>query len=122
MIGVAGIILSLILLIYFAYRGVSVLILAPLMAILATLLNGGTPVMATYTEVFITNFAKYAKLYFPLFLLGAIFGKVMDDSGSAKSIASFISNKIGKNNAVLAIVISCAILTYGGVSLFVVPF
>lgn len=120
--GVIGIILSLVLLIYFAYRGISVLILAPLMALLATVLNGDIPILATYTEIFMSNFAKYAKLYFPLFLLGAIFGKIMDDSGSAKSIANFISNKLGKNNAVLAIVISCAILTYGGVSLFVVPF
>jgi H+/gluconate symporter-like permease len=122
MLGIIGIILSLFLLIYFAYRGISVLILAPLMALLATVMNGDAPILATYTEVFMSNFAKYAKSYFPLFLLGAIFGKVMEDSGSAKAIANFISGKIGEKRAVLSIVLSCAILTYGGVSLFVVPF
>lgn len=122
MIGVIGIILSLALLMYLAYRGVTVLILAPALALLAAFMGGGYALLPTYTELFMREFANYAKTYFPLFLLGAIFGKVMEDSGSAKAIALYISNKIGKNKAILAIVFSGAILTYGGVSLFVVAF
>ncbi len=122
MIGTLGIFISLILLIYLAYRGITVLVLAPLLAVVAVLFNGGVPVLASYTEVFMTSFAGYAKAYFPLFLLGAIFGKVMDDSGSAKAIAQAIVQRLGKERAILAIVLSCALLTYGGVSLFVVAF
>jgi H+/gluconate symporter-like permease len=122
MLGVIGIIISLGLLMYLAYRGITVLILAPVLAMLAVLFSGDLPLLASYTEVFMTNFAGYAKSYFPLFLLGAIFGKVMDSSGAAKSIAHFIAEKLGKDKAVLAVVLSCAILTYGGVSLFVVAF
>ncbi len=122
MIGILGIVLSLGLLIYLAFRGVTVLVLAPLLAMLAVILNGGVPVLASYTEVFMTSFAGYAKAYFPLFLLGAIFGKVMDDSGSARAIAERIVKILGKDRAILAIVLSCALLTYGGVSLFVVAF
>lgn len=122
MLGVIGIVLSLGLLMYLAYRGITVLILAPLLALFAALFGGGVPLLATYTEIFMANFANYAKLYFPVFMLGAIFGKVMDDSGCAKSIAHFIAKKIGKEKAILAVVLSCAILTYGGVSLFVVAF
>lgn len=122
MLGVIGIIISLGLLMYLAYRGITVLILAPVLAMLAVLFSGDIPLLAGYTEVFMTSFAGYAKAYFPLFLLGAIFGKVMDASGAAKSIAHFIAEKLGKDKAILAVVLSCAILTYGGVSLFVVAF
>jgi len=123
MLGIVGIIISLALLIYLAYRGISVLILAPVLALLAVLFQGGQGhILANYTEVFMVNFAAYAKTYFPVFLLGAIFGKLMDDSGAAKSIAHAISLKLGEGKAILAVVLSCAILTYGGVSLFVVAF
>lgn len=120
--GVIGIIISLALLMYLAYRGISVIILAPILALLAAFMGGGAPLLATYTEVFMVNLANYAKTYFPLFLLGAVFGKVLDDSGAAKAIAHFIANKLGKDKAILAIVLSCGVLTYGGVSLFVVAF
>ena len=120
-LGLFGIILSLVLLMYLAYRGINVLILAPILALVATLFAGG-PLLATYTQVFMPALGGYAITYFPLFLLGAIFGKLMDVSGSAKAIADFIVAKIGAQRAILAIVLACGILTYGGVSLFVVAF
>lgn len=122
MLGLVGIVLSLVLLIVLAYRGINVLVLAPLMALLATVFAGGTPLLATYTQVFMTALGNYAITYFPLFLLGAIFGKLMDDSGGAAAIARFIVDRLGERQAILAIVLSCGILTYGGVSLFVVAF
>lgn len=122
MLGVVGIVISLLLLMYLAYRGITVLVLAPLLALLAASFSGDIPLLAGYTEVFMDAFAGYAKAFFPLFLLGAIFGKIMDDSGAAKSIALFITGKLGSDKGILAVVLSCAILTYGGVSLFVVAF
>ncbi|MCY6369688.1 GntP family permease [Clostridium ganghwense] len=124
MLGVIGVIISLALLMYLAYRGISVLILAPILALFAALMSGGADahLMATYTEVFMKAFAGYAKSYFPIFLLGAVFGKLMDDSGAAKAIAHTIAKKLGKDKAIAAVVLSCAVLTYGGVSLFVVAF
>lgn len=122
MLGVIGIILSLALLMYLAYRGITVLILAPILALLAAFLSGGLPLLPTYTEIFMSNLAGYLKTNFPVFLLGAIFGKVMDDTGAAKSIAHYIASKLGKEKAILAVVLSCGVLTYGGVSLFVVAF
>jgi H+/gluconate symporter-like permease len=121
-LGLIGIVLSLVLLIVLAYRGINVLVLAPLMALLATVFAGGLPLLATYTQVFMTALGNYAITYFPLFLLGAIFGKLMDDSGGAAAIARFIVDRLGERQAILAIVLSCGILTYGGVSLFVVAF
>ena len=123
MLGLIGIVASLLLLMYLAYRGINVLVLAPLMALLAVALGGGIEVLLpTYTQIFMKELGGYLIKFFPLFLLGAIFGKLMDDSGSARSIAQWIVAKVGKQRAILAIVLSCALLTYGGVSLFVVAF
>ncbi|MBL8250485.1 MAG: hypothetical protein JNK31_02325 [Candidatus Competibacter sp.] len=86
--GVLGILISLGLLMYLAYRGINVLVLAPLMALLAVLIGGGADVLLpTYTQVFMKELGNYLLRFFPLFMLGAIFGKLMDDSGSAKAIA-----------------------------------
>jgi H+/gluconate symporter-like permease len=107
---------------YLAYRGINVLFLAPLMALLACILHPGTPLLASYTQVFMPALGNYLLQYFPIFLLGSLFGKVMSDSGAAYTISNFITKKLGPNNAILAVVLSCALLTYGGVSLFVVAF
>ncbi len=122
MIGLAGVILSLILLMYLAYRGINVLVLAPLMALLAVLAQGDLPILGTYTQVFMSALGRYAMQFFPLFLLGAIFGKLMDDSGSAAVISRWIVGRVGADRAILAVVLACGVLTYGGVSLFVVAF
>lgn len=120
--GVIGIVLSLGLLIALAYRNVSVLVLAPLCALLAVLLDGNLPILATYTQIFMASVGQFVKDFFPLFLLGALFGKLMEDSGAANKIADVIVCAVGGKRTILAIVLSCAILTYGGVSLFVVVF
>ena len=122
MVGLIGIILSLVLLMYLAYRGITVLVLAPLLACLAVLFAGDLPLLATYTQVFMNAAGRFVITYFPLFLLGALFGKLMDDSGSARTIAHWIVEKLGAERSILAVVLACAILTYGGVSLFVVAF
>ena len=123
-IAIFGICLSLGLLMFLAYRGINVLLLAPVMAMLAVLFNGGTApqLLGTYTQLFMVELGKYLAKFFPLFMLGALFGKIMDDSGSARVIAQQIARWTGKSQAILAIVLACGLLTYGGVSLFVVAF
>jgi H+/gluconate symporter-like permease len=122
MIGILSIVLALLLLMYFAYRGISVVIVAPLMASLAVLLAGETLILGAYTQVFMTATGRFIILYFPLFLLGAIFGKLMDDSGSAEAISQWAVKTFGEERSMLVVVLSCALLTFGGVSLFVVAF
>ena len=117
------ILLSLIGLITFAYRGFSVIMMAPIMAILAATLTG-LDLMPSYTELFMGKAVTYIKSYFPVFMLGAIFGKVMEETGLARGLASAIINGLGKEptKAVISIVLAGSILTYGGVLLFVVVF
>ncbi|RZA02685.1 MAG: GntP family permease, partial [Proteobacteria bacterium] len=122
MLAIFGILLSLVLLMYLAYRGFSVIVLAPALALLAVAWTGEFPLLATYTEVFMKHLAGFVKAFFPLFLLGAIFGSLMSASGFAERIARQISGLLGARHAILSVVLSCAVLTYGGVSLFVVAF
>ncbi len=119
--GLAGILLALALLIGFAYRGWSILLLAPGAALVAAL-SAGEPLLAHWTQTFMGSGAGFFASFFPIFLLGALFGKLMDDSGSVQSIARFIGAKLGARRAVLAVVIAGALVTYGGVSLFVAFF
>lgn len=116
-----GIILSLFLLMFFAYRGFSVILFAPVFALLAASL-AGLPLMPAYTELFMAKGVTYIKSYFPVFLLGAVFGKVMEDTGLAKGISQWIITSLGRERAILSVVLAGAVLTYGGVSLFVVVF
>jgi len=122
MSSIAGIVLALVLLMALAYRGVSVLILAPLMALLAAIFTPGAPLLASYTQVFMPALGSFVIAFFPLFLLGAVFGKLMEASGAAHVIARGIVAGLGEQRAILSIVLACAVLTYGGVSLFVVAF
>ena len=121
--GIAGILLSLVLLMALAYRGISVIILAPLLALLAVLLSGGGhQLLAIYTQVFMYGVLGFVVKYFPVFLLGAIFGRLMDDSGSARRIALTILEKMGPTRVIAAIIVACGILSYGGISVFIVVF
>src|SRR5690606_37068033 len=121
--GTLAILISLALLMFFAYRGISVLILAPIMAAIAILLSGDMVyMMPQYTETFMAALGGYILKFFPIFLLGALFGQLMVDSGSASSISNWIMKKLGHNRAILTVVLACGVLTYGGVSLFVVAF
>ncbi|CAB3792777.1 hypothetical protein LMG28614_03572 [Paraburkholderia ultramafica] len=120
-LGLFGMLASLALLIGFAYRGWSVLLLAPIAAMLAAAISG-EPVLAHWTQTFMNSAARFLAQFFPLFLLGALFGKLMEDSGSVKAIASFMTERLGAHRAILAVVIGGALVTYGGVSLFVAFF
>ncbi len=122
MIEILAIAVALSALIYFAYRGLSLLILTPVLAALLALISVDTPLLASYTQVFMRAAGNFIVQYFPLFLLGAIFGKLMEDSGSAEVLANAIVQRLGQARSILAVVLSCAVMTYGGVSLFVVAF
>src|SRR3954467_10162490 len=113
---------ALIFLMFVAYRGFSVILFAPVAALLAVLLTEPSAVPTIYTGLFMDKMVGFVKLYFPVFLLGAVFGKVIELSGFSKSIVAAVIGMVGRHRAMLAIVLVCAVLTYGGVSLFVVVF
>jgi H+/gluconate symporter-like permease len=105
-----------------AYRGFSVILFAPVAALLAVLFTDPFAVAPIFTGVFMEKMAGFAKLYLPVFVLGAIFGKLIEISGFSRSIVASVIRIVGPQRAIVSIVLVCALLTYGGVSLFVVVF
>lgn len=129
MLSMIGLVGGLALLIYLTMRGMNLLVVGPLSAIFVAVLSGMPlfPQLAGEGEAnlvgnYMAGFSGFVTSWYLMFLLGAIFGKVMEDSGAADSVSKMIVEKLGMKYAVLAIVAACAILTYGGVSLFVVAF
>jgi H+/gluconate symporter-like permease len=109
-------------LILVAYRGYSVILFAPVAALGAVLLTMPGAVLPAYTAIFMDSLAAFVKNYFPVFMLGALFGKLIDVSGFARALAAAISRAAGRRHAMLGIVVICALMVYGGVSVFVVAF
>lgn len=121
MLGLAGILAGLGVLVWFSFRGWSVLVLAPVAALVAAL-AASEPLLASWTITFMGAAAGFILQFFPLFLLGAVFGKLMEDSGSVAAIADWMTQTLGAKRAILAVVLAGALVTYGGVSLFVAFF
>jgi H+/gluconate symporter-like permease len=126
MIGLIG---ALALLVVLTMRGMNLFIATPLCALLVALSSGlalapqsaaeGAPNLIT---AYMGGFTGFIANWFFMFLLGSIFGKLMEDSGAADSVSRWVTARLGMKRAALAVVAACAILTYGGVSLFVVAF
>lgn len=126
MLSLLGLITALLLLMWATLRGANPLIAAPICATLVAL-SGGLSIFpgsdtANYIESYMSGFTSFIAAWFFMFLLGSIFGKLMEDTGSADSIAQWIISRFGDKQAPAAVVLACAILTYGGVSVFIVAF
>lgn len=115
------IIIAILALMYLAYKGWSIILIAPLLAVVAAV-GAGTSWIDILGNVYLAKAAEYIKNYFPIFLFGAVFAKLMEKGGLAASIADKISAALGPKNAILAVILGCAVLTYGGLSVFVVAF
>ncbi|WP_417442138.1 GntP family permease [Idiomarina sp.] len=124
MLSMIGLVGGLVLLIVLTLKGVNLFISAPLCAVIVALCSG-VPLLTgevNFVSAYMDGFASFVAAWFFMFLLGSLFGKFMEDTGAADSVARWIIDKLGRKQAVLAVVLACAILTYGGVSVFVVAF
>lgn len=120
-ISLIGILVGLCLLICLAYRGHSIIWVAPICAVVVAVF-GGLNILDAYLGDYLKGAADYIISWFPAFFLGAIYGKLMDATGAARSLANKLVSLIGPRFALLAVVIPCLLMTYGGISLFVVVF
>lgn len=128
-ISLIGILLGMVVLVYLAFKGYNVIVVSVIAALVVAVF-AGTEILPLITDSYMTKFADFAQKNFMIFLLSAIFGKLMGDSGAADSIAYSmlrLVNHVHSQRAKqlvggLMITAIVAILTYGGVSLFVVIF
>ena len=120
-VSLVGIVLALCALIYFAYNGRSIIWVAPVCAVIVAV-TSGLNVLDAYLSNYITGMAEYVISWFPAFFLGAIYGKIMDMTGSARSLANKLVSIIGPKFAIVSVILPCLLMTYGGISVFVVAF
>lgn len=121
MLGILGLLVAIVLLVYLAYKGVGA-IPASLICSLVVILTNGMPLWEGFSQFYIGGFSYFAGTYFLVFITSALFARAMDDSGSAQTIAYKFLDWFGAKRAILVLVLTTAVLTYGGVSLFVVVF
>ncbi|QIB52517.1 GntP family permease [Pseudomonas sp. OIL-1] len=124
MLGNFGLLLGLGLLIFMALRGVNIFIASIVCSLVVAVTNGmliPRTLLEHYPAGQLGAFT-FAGRFFLLFLCGAIFGKAMATSQAAKSIALAITRSLGTRHTLLVGMIVCALLTYGGVVVFVVVF
>ena len=129
MISALGLVSGLALLVLLTVRGVNIVIAAVVSAALVAasagvawlppLAEAGAPDLATS---YMDGFTGFLADWFPMFLLGAIFGELMARTGAADAVALVVTRRFGMRYAALAVVAACAVLTYGGVSVFIVAF
>lgn len=105
-----------------AYRGLSVILLAPVLALVAAAFEPTAHLIPTYTEVFMKGLGNFVIAYFPIFLLGSLFGALLTDSGAATTVSRGLMRAFGKDHALWAVIITSSLLTYAGVSAWVVVF
>jgi len=120
-LSLVGIIIALIALIFLAYKGHSIIWVAPICAVIVAVMSG-LNVLDAYLNDYIKGMADYIVSWFPAFFLGAVYGKIMDMTGSARSLANKLVSIIGPRFAILSVVLPCLLMTYGGISVFVVAF
>ena len=119
---VLAVLAALVFLMAAAYRGASVILFAPVAALAAVALTDPSLILPVFSAIFTPKLADFVQRYFPLFLLGAVFGKMIEVAGYSAAIAGFLVRVLGPRRAMLSILLVCNVLTYGGVSLFVVVF
>lgn len=122
-----GILIGIVLVIYLAIKGVSVILAAPLAAIIIIISNQMDffPSLVGAESSYLTGLTAYIISFFAIFLLGGVFAKLMDVSGAALSISQQVLKLVGTDrpySVLVAIYLITAILTYGGVSLFIAIF
>lgn len=121
MLGVFGMLLAVVVVIFLIWKNWHMAIVSLISALIVILFNGMN-VEVTLTEKFMVGMGDFAKSWFLLFMLGAIFGKIMGDSGASIGIASHLLKILGDKYVVLVIMITGMVLSYGGIGTFIIAF
>lgn len=121
MLGIIGVLVAIAILIFIAYRGWGI-IPASIIAALIVIVSNNADIWKSLSGDYVNGLKYFAGTFFLIFVLGSLFGQVMGASGSAKSISLRLLAWFGKNRTILIVTLATAILTYGGVNLFVCIF
>lgn len=121
MLSVLAIIIPLLLLVFVIWKRVNIAISAIICTGLMAFMSG-LNVYDCLTNDYMTAFVGYIKSYWPLIFLGASFGKAMQLGGGAEDLANWLTSKLGTKYVIPVLCLTTLILSYGGVSCYVIVF
>lgn len=121
MLGIAGLVLAVIAIVALIWRGWHMVVVS-LVASLIVILANGLDVLSAINESYMGDMAAFVGSWFLLFALGSVFGRVMGDSGASAGIASSMLRLVGEKHALLVIMVTGLVLSYGGISAFIIAF
>ena len=105
MLGILGLIIAIVCVIALIWKNWHMAIVSLAGALIVILFNTMDPV-TTLTDNFMTGMSGFAGNWFLLFMLGAIFGKVMGDSGASVGIANKMLKLLGEKSVVLVVMLT----------------
>lgn len=121
MVGILGLIVAIVCVIALIWKNWHMAIVSLAGALIVIAFNAMDPV-TTLSEKFMTGMSGFAGNWFLLFMLGAIFGKVMGDSGASVGIANKMLKILGEKSVVLVVMLTGLVLSYGGIGTFIIAF
>ena len=121
MLSIFWVVLTLALIMFLAFKRLNIAFISILAVIILAILDG-MPVISTLTDVMMPGMAAYVQSYFLLFTISACFGKAMEMSGSAASIAKGLIKIFGNRFAIIGIMVAGSLLVWGGISSLVIAF
>lgn len=121
MLGIMGLICAVVAVVFLIWKNWHMAVVSLIGAVIVILFNGMSPISAI-TDNFMTGMSGFAGSWFLLFMLGSIFGKVMGESGASAGIANSLLKLLGDKSAVLVVMITGLVLSYGGIGTFIIAF
>ena len=121
MLGIAGLVLAVIAIVALIWSGWHMVVVS-LAASLIVILANRMDVLATINSSYMGDMSAFVGSWFLLFALGSVFGRVMGDSGASAGIASSMLHLVGERHALLVIMVTGLVLSYGGISAFIIAF
>ncbi len=112
-----SIVVALALLTFLVYITLASIICCVLVALVSSM-----PLVSGMMPAYLNGFAGFVRSNFLIFAFSALFGKLMEDSGAAFAIANLMCRFLGQRNALYGAMLATSILSYGGVSVFVIAF
>lgn len=119
-LSVLGFFISMILFVFLSMKKWNVALVSIVASFILMCFNGINPLIG-FSGAFSDGLSGFVGKWWLMFILGSVFGKIMQDTGLSVLIATLLISRV-QCNPILAVLIISLIMSYGGISTFVIAF
>ena len=119
-LSVLGFFISMILFVFLSMKKWNVALVSIFASFILMCFNGINPLIG-FSGAFSDGLSGFVGKWWLMFILGSVFGKIMQDTGLSVLIATLLISRV-QCNPILAVLIISIIMSYGGISTFVIAF